>query len=119
MLAGAGAIVFIGIYLLIIVAMFASLWKIFAKAGQPGWAGIVPIYNLFVMINIVGLPVWFIVLFFVPCINIFVGLYLTYGLAKSFGKEIGFVILLILLPVVGYPLLAFGDSKYVGPALKK
>ena len=119
MLAGAGAIVFIGVYLLVIALIFASFWKIFTKAGQPGWAGLVPIYNIIVLLNIVGLPVWFIVLMFVPCINFFVGIYVTYGLVKSFGKDVGFVILLILLPMVGYPLLAFGDSKYVGPALKK
>lgn len=113
------SLVFVGIYLLIIGAMLASLWKVFAKAGKPGWAALVPFYNIFIMLEIVGLPAWYLALYLIPCVNALVSLYVVYGLAKSFGKEIGFTLLMIFLPFVGYPMLAFGDAEYVGPALKK
>jgi Family of unknown function (DUF5684) len=101
--------------LVIILVMIAALWKIFTKAGQPRWAAIVPIYNLIVLLNIVGKPLWWIVLFMIPVANIYAIFSVAIGLAKSFGKSTGFGIGLILLSVVFYPILAFGSSRYLGP----
>jgi len=108
---GAFAFVYFAIFLLIIV----SMWKIFTKAGKPGWAAIIPIYNLIVLLEIVGKPVWWIIFLIIPLVNFFVLIYLSHLLAKAFGKDIVMTILLIILPFVGYPMLAFGDAKYVGP----
>src|SRR3954469_23194305 len=83
--------------LAVMVLIFASLWKIFEKAGKPGWAGIVPIYNAIVLLEIVGRPLWWFVLLLVPCVGIVVGIILCIDLAKSFGKDVGYGIGLALL----------------------
>lgn len=99
---------------LIAVVMILAMWKIFAKAGQPGWASLVPIYNIIVLLQIVGKPVWWIILLFIPIVNFVISIILALELAKVFGKSGGFAAGLILLPVVFYPLLGFGDASYVG-----
>lgn len=107
------------IYLAIIVLMIASLWKIFEKAGKPGWASIIPIYNLIVLLEIVGKPVWWFILYLIPIVNIIFLIWTINLLSKSFGKDEGFTIGLILLGVVFYPILGFGDAEYKGPAAKE
>jgi hypothetical protein len=108
--------VFVLIWLAVVVLVFVSFWKIFDKAGKPGWAGIVPIYNIIVMLEIIGRPLWWIVLMFVPCVSIVVGFILCIDLAKSFGKTAGYGIGMALLPFIFFPMLAFGDARYVGPS---
>lgn len=104
------------IYLAILVLTVASMWKLFVKANEPGWAAIVPIYNIITLLKITGKPIWWIVLFFVPLVN-FVALILIWiSFAKSFGKGTGFAIGMLLLPFVFFPMLAFSDSTYQGPA---
>ena len=98
-----------------VVLVVVAKWKIFAKAGKPGWAAIVPIYNKLIMLRIVGRPDWWIVLVFIPPVNLGVSVLLNIDLTKVFGREEIFAIGLILLPVVFYPILAFGDAEYVGP----
>lgn len=88
-----------------------GLWKIFEKAGKPGWAAIVPIYNIIVMLEIVNKPLWWIVLFIIPCANIIVSVIVAIELAKKFGQGAGFAIGMVLLPFVFYPLLGF-SSQY-------
>jgi hypothetical protein len=107
---------FMLVFLAVLVLVLVSLWKIFEKAGKPGWAGIVPIYNLIVWMEIVGRPLWWVVLMFVPCVSIVVGIILCIDLAKSFGKDLAYGIGLALLPFVFFPMLAFSDARYVGPA---
>ncbi|MEA2042760.1 MAG: DUF5684 domain-containing protein, partial [Bacteroidota bacterium] len=99
--------------------MIASLWKIFEKAGKPGWASIIPIYNLIVLLEIVGKPVWWFILYLIPIVNIIFLIWTINLLSKSFGKDEGFTIGLILLGVVFYPILGFGDAEYKGPAAKE
>jgi hypothetical protein len=96
------------------ILIFVSLWKIFVKAGKPGWASFIPIYNTILLLEITNKPTWWIILMFIPFVNIVIAFMLTYDLAVSFGKDIGFTIGLILLPYVFYPILAFGDSQYIG-----
>lgn len=112
-----GAIMFV--YLAVLLVMVISGWVIFTKAGKPGWAAIVPIYNIIVLLEIVGRPIWWIVLLIIPFVGFIVAILLMIDLAKSFGKDIGYAIGLILLGVVFMPMLAFGDAKYVGPAAAK
>jgi hypothetical protein len=117
---GAGAGMAFGvlglIYLAVVVLLIASMWVIFTKAGQPGWAAIIPIYNIVVLLQIVGRPIWWIVLMLIPFVNFIVGILVTIDLAKSFSKSVGFAIGLLLLPFVFAPMLAFGDARYGGPA---
>jgi uncharacterized membrane protein YoaK (UPF0700 family) len=101
--------------LAVMVLVFVSLWKIFEKAGKPGWAGIVPIYNAIVLLEIVGRPLWWIVLLLLPCVGFVVGILLCIDLAKAFGQSPAFGIGLALLPFIFFPMLAFGDARYVGP----
>ncbi len=104
------------VYLVFLVLSLVVAWKIYTKAGKPGWAAIVPIYNVLVMLEIVGRPMWWIALLLIPVANIVVCIILINDLAKSFGKDVGWTLGLIFLSFIFYPTLAFGSSKYVGPA---
>ena len=109
---GLGVLIF---QLIVLVVIYASLWKIFTKAGEPGWAAIVPIYNAVVMLKIAGKPWWWLFLFLIPLVGMIMGVLFTIALARSFGKGIGFAIGMLIVPFIMFPLLAFGDSQYVGP----
>jgi len=98
------------------VIMVIANWKIYTKAGKPGWAAIIPIYNVIVLLEIVGKPVWWIILFLIPCVNIIFAVWTVNLLSKSFGQSEGFTVGLLLLSFIFYPLLAFGNYQYQGPA---
>ena len=102
-------------YLAFTILILAAWWKIFTKAGQPGWACIIPIYNLYVWCKIVGRPWWWILLMLIPFVNLIILIILIIDLAKSFGKGVGFGIGLLLLPVIFFPILGFGSAQYQGP----
>lgn len=111
------------IYIAVIVFEIAALWKVFVKAGQPGWAAIIPIYNLYILLKVIGRPGWWILLFllaiipFVGWIAVLVlGIIIAIDLAKSFAKSSGFAVGLFLLNFIFVPILGFGESQYVGPA---
>lgn len=93
----------------------ASLWKLFVKAGEPGWAAVVPIYNLVVALKIAGRPTWMIVLFFFPLLNFVGAVLLCLGIAERFGKTPLYGVGLLFLGFVFFPLLAFSDAKYAAP----
>jgi len=99
----------------ITVVIVVAMWKVFTKAGQPGWASIIPIYNWYVLCKIVGRPGWWVILLLIPFVNFIVGIVLCIDLAKSFGKGVGFGIGLILLSVIFFPILGFGSAQYQGP----
>jgi hypothetical protein len=103
-------------YGLFVLLMIASMWKVFTKAGEPGWAAIVPIYNMIVWCKIVGRPIWWFILLFIPCVGIVIAIMLCIDLAKSFGKGAGFGIGMVILPFIFIPILGFGSAQYVGPA---
>lgn len=94
----------------------AAMWVLYAKADKPGWAAIIPIYNYIVLLQIVGRPIWWIILLFVPFVNFIVVIVIYMDLAKSFGKDSGYGCAMLILPFIFLPLLAFGDSTYEGPA---
>jgi len=108
---GVGYIIF-----MVVIGVFylACYWKIFTKAGKPGWAVIIPIYNIIVLLEIVKKPLWWIVLLLIPCVNLVVAIIMVIELAKVFGKSTGFAVGLILLGIIFLPILAFGDSEYQG-----
>jgi hypothetical protein len=115
---GAGGTIGGLIYLAIIILSIAGLWKTFAKAGQPGWAAIIPIYNVVVMLRIGGQPLWFLVLFLIPLANIFAAFATMFGIARAFGKGVGFGVGLTLLGFIFFPILGFGDARFVGAPQK-
>jgi hypothetical protein len=94
------------------VLMVASMWKIFTKAGKPGWAAIIPIYNLIVLLEIAGKPLWWFILMLIPFVNIIVFIMVLVSIARNFGKGVGFAIGMLLLPFIFYPMLGFGDARY-------
>ncbi len=113
----AGILIVLGIiYLGIIVLLIVSKWKLYEKANQPGWAVFIPVYTTLVMLQIVGKPWWWIFLLMLPFANIVFLVWMTNMLSKSFGKDEAFTAGLVLLPYVFYPILAFSDTKYLGPA---
>jgi Family of unknown function (DUF5684) len=102
--------------LLIALLLIVAMWKVFTKAGQPGWASIIPIYNLYIWCKIVGRPWWWILLMLIPFVNFVICIILCIDLAKSFGKGVGFGIGLALLGIIFFPILGFGSAQYQGPA---
>ena len=99
---------FLLVELVIVVAALAGLWKTFEKMGRRGWEGIVPIYNLYILVQIIGKPLWWIVLFMIPLVNIVP----CVEVAGKFGKSAGFGVGLALLGFVFFPILGFGDAQF-------
>lgn len=93
----------------------AAMWKVFEKAGKPGWASISPIYNAIVLIEIAGKPIWWFLLYLIPVVNIVIGVIVVHNIAKNFGKDVGFTLGPIFLGFIFYPILAWGDAEYHPP----
>lgn len=110
--AGAGMLI---VWLIIIVLGVAGLWATFQKAGKPGWAAIIPVYNVYVLMKVAGRPGWWLILFFIPFINIIFSLIIAVDIAKLFGKSTAFAVIgLWIFSIIGYLMLGFGDAKYQG-----
>jgi hypothetical protein len=106
------------LYLAFVVFIFASFWKVFVKAGHPGWASLVPLYNVYILLKIAGKPGWWLLLFFIPVVNFVISIIVSIEVAKAFGKGGGFGVGLALLSFIFYPILGFSDAKYqAAPAL--
>jgi hypothetical protein len=99
-------------WLIVVLLIVIGMWKVFTKAGKPGWAAIIPIYNMIVLLEIAGKPIWWFILMLIPFVNIVVIIIVLIALARNFGKGVGFAIGLLLLPFIFYPILGFGDAKY-------
>ena len=105
------------IFQLLILAFFVWVfWKIFEKAGKPGWAAIIPIYNVIVLLQVVGRPFWWIFLLLIPLVNVVIGFIVALDLSRSFGHDLAFALGLFFLGFIFYPVLAFGGDAYQGPA---
>ncbi len=129
---GLGAL--LAVYIIVIIAIYVvaviGLWKMYVKAGKPGWAAIIPVYNWWVWVEIIGRPRWwfwallaYVLLSWLPIVNIILGIAMfvlfllgCLDMAKCFGKGTGYGIGLWLLSVVFAPILGFGDAQYIGPA---
>jgi hypothetical protein len=107
--------VWVLVILFSIFSIYCS-WRIFEKAGKPGWAALIPFYNVIVLLEIVGKPWWWLLLLFIPILNIVIVVWIYNLLSKSFGQGIGFTIGLVLLNIIFLALLALGDYRYLGPA---
>lgn len=103
------------------IVLLAAMWRIYRKAGQHGWAAIIPIYNIIVLLRIVGRPWWWVILFLIPLVDIVISIIVYLDLARAFGKGVGFGIGLIipLINVIFLATLAFSDAQYVGPANRR
>lgn len=108
----AGGLIGLVIGLVIIIAM----WKVFSKAGQPGWAAIIPIYNIYVLCKVAGRPGWWLLLMLIPFVNFIIFIIICIDIAKNFGKGAGFGLGLALLGVIFFPILGFGNAQYQGGA---
>jgi hypothetical protein len=104
------------IYFAVLIFVIAAMWKVFSKAGQPGWAILIPFYNLYVLCKIAGRPGWWLILFLIPIVNLIFFIILDIDIAKSFSKGVGFGIGLLLLPFIFFPILGFGSATYQGAA---
>ena len=100
--------------LALVLLVIVATWKVFIKAGQPGWASIIPFYNTYVMLKIAGRPGWWLLLFFIPVVNLVITIIVMIDFARSFEQGAGFGIGLTFLSIIFMPILAFGDAKYVG-----
>lgn len=114
--AAAGGIIALIIVLVIALFYLIAYWRIFSKAGRPGILAIIPIVNTFVLLSIVGRPLWWFVLFLIPFVNIVMLIIVVNDLSKSYGHGAGFTVGLIFLPEIFIPVLGYGSSRYVGPA---
>jgi hypothetical protein len=103
------------VYLAVLVLVIVAMWKLFTKAGEPGWYSIIPIWSTLVLLKIVGRPMWWFLLFFIPVVNIVVMIIVLNDLSKSFGKGVGFTVGLVLLPYIFMLVLGFGGAPYLGP----
>lgn len=96
------------------IVLLVGMWKMFAKAGEPGWASIIPFYNLYVLFKITwGKGAKFLLLL-IPIYNIVVFIKTELKLAKAFGKDTGFAIGLIFFSPIFYAILGFSDAQYLG-----
>lgn len=118
---GAGAALLV--YLVIVALVVAGWWKVFTKAGRPGWAAIVPFYNVYMLLRIAGRPGWWLVfyvlsafVFFIPPIAsgiiLVLGIIVGIDIARKFGRGTGFGVGLGILPFVFYPILGWSDARY-------
>jgi hypothetical protein len=110
--ANAMAAGFLVVWAALLILVIAGMWKVFTKAGEPGWAAIIPIYNFLVLLKIAGKPMWWIILMLIPFVNLVIAIIVMISLAKNFGKGAGFALGLIFLPPIFYPILGFGSARY-------
>jgi hypothetical protein len=96
----------------LVVLVVAGMWRTFEKAGEPGWAALVPFYNMFVLVKIARKPLWWFFLLLVPIVNIIFWIIVYVAIARNFGKGVGFALGLFLLGPIFYPILGFGDAQY-------
>ncbi|MDO9081587.1 MAG: DUF5684 domain-containing protein, partial [Desulfuromonadales bacterium] len=108
------AFAFLGAGLLFILLIIASFWKVFEKAGEAGWKSLIPIYNLFVLLRIAGCPSWWLLMFFLPVVNIYFLVVMHIRLAEKFDKPPLFGFALCFLGFIFFPILAFGSATYEG-----
>jgi hypothetical protein len=111
-LAGMASNILVQSIVLFFIILFEAQWKVYTKAGKPGWATIIPLYNVIVLLEIVKKPMSWFVLLLIPGVNLIFGIWIVNLLSKRFGKDEGFTVGMILLPFVFYPMLGFSDAVY-------
>lgn len=104
------------IYIALIVLNIVGGWKVFEKAGQPGWGIFIPIYNIYLACKIAGRSGWSLIFFLIPVVNIIVALFIAVDIAKAFSRSVGFGVGLWLLGFIFIPILGFGPAQYSRPS---
>ena len=104
------------VWLIVMLVVIIGMWKVFTKAGQPGWMSIIPLLNFYILCKIAGRPGWWLLLMLIPLVNFIIWIILSLDLAKKFGKGAGFGIGIALLSFIFLPVLGFGDAQYQGAA---
>ena len=112
----ASSLISLVIVLAVVLFYLVAMWRIFTKAGKPGWAVIIPIYSTIVLLGIVGRPWWWLLLALIPLVNIVIGIIILSDLSKSYGHGLGYTLGLLFLSFIFIPVLGYGRSRYVGPA---
>lgn len=108
-------IILLLVQLAIMLVVLVGMWKTFTKAGKPGWGILVPFYNIILLLQIAGKPIWWIILMLIPFVNFIIAIIVAIEIAKNFGKGAGFGIGLAFLGFIFYPILGFGSAEYIGP----
>jgi hypothetical protein len=103
---------FIIVWLAVIIFEIAAMWKVFVKAGQPGWGAIIPFYNVYLLLKVAGRPGWWLILYFIPIVNIIIDIIVAIDVARNFGKGTGFGLGLFFLSFIFFPILGFGSATY-------
>ena len=104
------------LYLAIILLMIVSMWITVSKAGRPGVSQIIPIWNVIELVRISGKPLWWVILILIiPIVNLVLMIMVYHEISKAFGKDAGFTVGMVLLPIVFFPILAFGKATYSKP----
>lgn len=103
------------IYLVVLIVMLIGIWKLFTKAGQPGWGAIIPFYNMYLLFKITFGNGWYFLFSFIPIVNFVFSIILLFKLSKAFGKGIGFGFGLLFLSPIFFCILGFGSARYIGP----
>ena len=106
------ALPYLFVYFALLLLVIVAHWEVFAKAGRPGWVIFIPLYNLYVCMQISSKPGWWWVLLCIPGVNIIFSILMMRGLARNFDKGVGFTARLLLVPIVFWSILAFGESRY-------
>lgn len=109
-------VLLLAVELIVAVMSIMVMWTIYVRAGQPGWASIVPIYNIVILLKIAGRPAWWVLLLMIPLVNLVIYFMVCMDLAVAFDRGIGFAAGLFFLSFIFFPMLAFGEPDYVGPA---
>ena len=107
-----GGILFILFFIALTLFVIVAVWKVFEKAGQPGWGILIPIYNVYLLLLIAGRPAWWLILYFIPLVNLVVAIIVHIDIAKNFGKDAAFGLGLAFLGFIFYPILGFGTATY-------
>ncbi|MCK5250148.1 MAG: hypothetical protein KAJ98_09315 [Spirochaetaceae bacterium] len=102
------------LWIVVSIVLIIANWKIFTKAGKPGWAIIIPIYNIIVMLQIVDKPLWWIIMLIIPGVNVVFMIMILYNLVLKFGQPGWHVILALFFGIIYYPYLAFSKASYTG-----
>jgi hypothetical protein len=108
--------VFTIVYIAIFVVTIAAWWKVFTKAGKPGWTAIIPLLDTLQVLDLAGKPWWYLILMMIPFVNIVMLFIISLSVARAFGKGAGFGIGLVVLPFIFYLILGFGSAQYQRPA---
>lgn len=108
------AAILVTLFSLVVTVFYVyCMWRLFEKAGKPGWAALIPIYNTLIQLEIIQRPWWWLLLMFVPLVNFVVAVTVIFDLAKAFGKDTAFGFGILFLAPIFIPILALGNAKYI------